>query len=36
MAKEKQENESEIISGTDTSTVITVENEEKRTISQLI
>ncbi len=34
MAKEKQENESEIISGTDTSTVITVENEEKRTISQ--
>ena len=34
MAKEKQENESEIINQTDKSTVITVENEKKASISQ--
>ena len=34
MAKEKQETESEIINETDTSTVISVENEEKNLISQ--
>ena len=36
MAKEKQENESEIINEADTTTVISVENEEKKLISQPI
>ena len=34
MAKEKQENESEIINEADTTTVISVDNEEKKLISQ--
>ena len=34
MAKEKQKNESETINGTDTSTVMSVENDEKESISQ--
>ncbi len=34
MAKEKQDNESEIINVTDTSSVTAVENEEKKSISQ--
>ena len=34
MANEKQETESEIINETDTTTVISVENEEKKVISQ--
>ena len=36
MAKEKQENESEIINEADTTTVISVDNEEKKLISQPI
>ena len=36
MAKEKQENESEKINAADTTTVISVENEEKELISQPI
>ena len=34
MSKEKQQNESEIINVTDTSSVTAVENEEKKSISQ--
>ena len=34
MAKEKQETDSEIINETDTSTVVSVENEEKKLITQ--